>query len=236
MDIAKVIAHRGAPAYKPENTIASLREAKALGASWVEFDVMLTRDNVPIIMHDQKINRTTNGKGYVSQLTFAELADLDAGEGQQIPTLERWLTVAAELELSINIEIKESAVRAKTIATLVHKALAMIWTKSLPQPLISSDVYECLEVYRQLDADAQLAYIVKSLPWRWRSTLAAIKASAVVIDRRRVKLAKVTQLHEAGYKVLAYTVNDNDIAQRLFRMGVDAIFTDDLTVVKQPAS
>lgn len=233
MDIAKIIAHRGAPAYKPENTIASLREAKALGASWVEFDVMLTRDYVPIIIHDDKVNRTTNGKGYVSQMTFAELSRLDAGEGEQIPTLERWLKVAAELGLGINVEIKESAKHAKRIATLIHNALSTFWNELLPKPLISSATYECLEVYRQLDTTAQLAYIVGSLPWRWRMKLAAINACAIVMDYRRIKQNKIMQLHKAGYKVLAYTINSNEKAQQLFALGVDAIFSDDLKVVKQ---
>lgn len=236
LTVGRVIAHRGAPAYKPENTIASLYEAKALGASWVEFDVMLTRDFIPIIMHDEKVNRTTNGKGYVNRMTFAELSQLDAGEGQQIPTLEQWLKVAAELGLGINIELKESALHAEQVAKLVFDALAMHWNDSLPQPLVSSATYECLQSYRKLDHQSLLAYIVGALPWRWQSKLAAIEACAIVMDHRKVKPHNITQLHQAGYQVLAYTVNRLEIAEKLFSEGVDAVFTDDLKVVKEPAS
>lgn len=236
MQLPKIIAHRGAPAFKPENTLISLREAKALGATFVEFDVMLTEDGVPVIIHDTKVNRTTNGKGLVRQFTYAELAKLDAGEGEKIPTLEEWLTVAAQLEMGINIEIKESVANATAIATVVKRTLQSIWPHTMPAPLISSGTYRCLEVYRQLDPEAQLAFIVDGLPLGWRSKLAAIQACGLVVNHKRINAKKISTLHAAGYQVLAYTVNDSDCAHQLFAAGVDAIFTDDLTAVKQPTS
>src|SRR4051794_34519268 len=104
--LPKVIGHRGAKAYAPENTLAGIRTAAQQGARWVEVDVKLTRDGVPILMHDDTVDRTTNGKGAAATLDFAELRRLDAGAwfgpafaGERIPTLEEALALVFDLDL-----------------------------------------------------------------------------------------------------------------------------------------
>src|SRR5690348_1162223 len=89
-----VIGHRGACTYAPENTLASFKKAHELGIQWVEFDVMLSRDKVSVVFHDETLNRTTNGTGYIDECTFDELSKLDAGssfgpefKGERIPLL-----------------------------------------------------------------------------------------------------------------------------------------------------
>lgn len=226
----ELIAHRGAPNYAPENTLAGLKKARELGATWVEFDVMLSKDGVPVIMHDWTLNRTTNGRGPLRALTYAELARLDAGEGQVIPTLEQWLQAANTLGFGINIEIKEKAPFAEEIAQKVQAQLEDLWTAELPQPLISSATYACVQAYRARDPQAQLAYIVNGLPLFWRAKLAAIQASAIVINYKRLSVARVARLQQAGYQVLAYTVNKPGDLARLRNMGVDSCFTDDLRI------
>ena len=111
--LPRVIGHRGAAAAAPENTLVSLQKAKELGASWVEFDVKLTRDGVPILMHDERLERTTDGRGEVALTTLNDLQKLDAGgwfgpafRGEPVPTLEAALALCAELGLGINVEIK----------------------------------------------------------------------------------------------------------------------------------
>ncbi|PHQ81452.1 MAG: glycerophosphoryl diester phosphodiesterase [Coxiella sp. (in: Bacteria)] len=228
--IAKYIGHRGAPVHAPENTIASLRKAKELGATWIEFDVRLTQNGQPIIMHDNTLNRTTNGRGKVAKTPFSDMANLDAGEGQQVPLLDRWLRVAAELNLGVNIEIKESALRATEVALQVYQALQKSWTPDLPSPLVSSVVAKNLLAYRTLDPAMALALIVTSWPWGCLSKLKAVDASALVIRANSINAKRVKKLHDAGYKVLVYTVNKASEAQKLFDMGVDSVFTDDLTI------
>ena len=127
---APVIGHRGAAAAAPENTLASLRKAKELGASWVEFDVKLTRDGVPILMHDERLERTTNGRGEVAQATLAELQELDAGgwfgpafRGERVPTFEAALGLCAELGLGINVEIKPCPGREAETARVAVETL-----------------------------------------------------------------------------------------------------------------
>ncbi len=232
LNIPKFIAHRGAPTIAPENTIASLRQAHKQGALWVEFDVMLTKDHQPIIMHDFTLNRTTNGFGKVATKMFAEIAHLDAGNGQQIPLLSQWLKVAGELGLHINIEIKEKKSRAKVVAKMIHRELQRHWQQN-PTPLISSGELACLQAYRQLDKQVPMALIVSSLPFGWKKKLASIDSSAVVIDYKSLNSKRIQQIHDVGCKVLAYTVNDAAIAKQLFEMGVDSVFSDDCPALCQ---
>jgi glycerophosphoryl diester phosphodiesterase len=234
LSLPNIIAHRGAPRYVAENTIASLKKAHELGANWVEFDVMLSKDGVPVIMHDSGLNRTTNGKGKLRDYTYAELARLDAGDGQKIPTFEEWLKTAKQLEMGINVEIKESASNADEVVDKIHKLLSENWSQDLPKPLISSATFACVEAYRRLDGDAHIAYIVDWLPFTWKSKLASIEACAIVMNYKKLTQKKVERLHRAGYKVLAFTVNDATEYSRLINMGVDGCFTDDLKTVRGP--
>ena len=111
-----IIAHRGASAYAPENTLSAFYLAAALGADWFELDCTLTRDDALLVIHDDTVDRTTNGKGRVSDLMLAELKCLDAGtwkgeqfSGERLPTLEEALAVAKERSIGVFIEIKNSA-------------------------------------------------------------------------------------------------------------------------------
>src|SRR5271154_6533668 len=108
-----VIGHRGAAASAPENTLAGLRRAKALGRSWVEFDVRLPGDGALVLCHDPRLDRTTSGSGLVSATSLAAIRELDAGSwfdpsfaGERVPTLDEVLSLASELDLGANIEIK----------------------------------------------------------------------------------------------------------------------------------
>jgi len=113
LTLPRVIGHRGAAAHAPENTLASFRKAAALGVEMVEFDVKLTRNRVPVVIHDDTLDRTTDGSGPIANSDFAAVRMLDAGRkfapefrGERVPTLDEVLTVALELGLAVNIEIK----------------------------------------------------------------------------------------------------------------------------------
>src|SRR5579862_6026518 len=124
--IGPVIGHRGAAARAPENTLAGLRCAKALGCAWVEFDVRLTGDGALVLCHDPRLDRTTNGSGLVSAMSLAAIRELDAGRwfdasfaGEKVPTLEEVLVLAGELDLGANIEIKSDRGREYATAAAV---------------------------------------------------------------------------------------------------------------------
>src|SRR5690606_3020467 len=112
----EVQAHRGASTVAPENTIAAFRAARDQGARWVELDVALLADGTPVVIHDVTLDRTTNGKGPLGEMTAADLAGLDAGSwfgaqfaGERLSTLPDVLTALGELGLNVNVEIKQHA-------------------------------------------------------------------------------------------------------------------------------
>ena len=229
----QVIGHRGAAAAAPENTLAGLRKAKKLGASWVEFDVKLTRDGVPILMHDRRLERTTNGRGPVALTTLAELEKLDAGgwfgpefRGERVPTFEAALALCAELGLGINVEIKPCPGRESETARATVETLRRCWPDPLPAPLISSARPACLGVARDLAPELPRGYLAVALPRRWRDALETYRCSTLNLSARRLGPFQRAALVAAGVPLLLYTVNNPRRARRLLEAGVAAIFTD----------
>src|SRR5699024_5745889 len=120
MKIMKIIAHRGASTYAPENTLAAFQKALDQQANGIELDVRLTKDNVPVICHDATVNRTSNGKGYIHNMTVSQLKKLDFGasfsnkyKGEMIPTLEETLTLIGDASITLHIEIKNGPIIPK---------------------------------------------------------------------------------------------------------------------------
>src|SRR5436190_6736475 len=118
-----VVGHRGAMGYCPENTFASFERGLELGADWIELDVHLSRDGALIVIHDETLDRTTNGHGYVKDHTLAELQQLDAGNGERIPTLPEVLDWAKSRKAILDIEIKNAPLYYDGIEAKVVDAL-----------------------------------------------------------------------------------------------------------------
>ena len=176
LNLPKVIAHQGAALSAPENTVAALREAKRLGARWVEFDVRLTRDGQTITW----LGRTTNDRGMVSKARYARIAELDAGSrfdpqlaNERVPTFAEYLKEAASLNLGVNIELKAAPSRASDLGKQVFQELKENWSVWLPKPLISSFSLACLRAMREQSDDYLLGY----LPNRWRDNWEALLAA-----------------------------------------------------------
>ena len=148
MQIPKIIAHRGASGYAPENTLTAFKKAKALGASMVEFDVMLSLDSEAVVIHDENIKRTTNGKGLVNSFTLRELKNFDAGlwfskksKGETIPSFKDVLILLDEIGLTANIEIKPIAGDEAETVAVVMSTLNQYWPYEQDLLLISSFTY-----------------------------------------------------------------------------------------------
>ena len=146
-----MIGHRGAAGAAPENTLASIRKARELGATWIEFDVKLTKDGHAILFHDDCLERTTDGRGAVAATTLAEIRRLDAGgwfgpafRGEPVPTLGQALALCVELHLGINVEIKPCAGREVETAQVTVATLLDVWPRDRPAPLVSSFSPACL--------------------------------------------------------------------------------------------
>jgi glycerophosphoryl diester phosphodiesterase len=230
----RLIAHRGGGDRAPENTLAGLAAAAAAGFRAVEFDVMLSADQVPLLIHDETLERTTDGHGRVCDTPVAMLANLDAGSwfgptfaGEPLPTLATAIAACQRLGLWANIEIKPSAGYEEQTGALVAQQVQELWQGEM-QPLLSSFSEVALLAAREAAPDLPRAVLLESLRQDWQHRLRIVDAVAVHCAARSLDAAAVSAIHAAQYGLAVYTVNDLGSARRLDKLGVDAVFTDRL--------
>ncbi|HUT49569.1 MAG TPA: glycerophosphoryl diester phosphodiesterase [Alphaproteobacteria bacterium] len=233
LTLPPVIGHRGAMAYAPENTEASFRQAKARGCAWVEFDVRLTRDGVPVLIHDAALNRTTDGTGRVAARDYASLAERDAGgwfapefAGERILTLARAVALLGELGLGANIELKPTRRHQAALVNAVTAVLRARWPDTLPPPLLSSFDRKILAALAALDVPWPRGYLAKALPRRWRWQASRLGCASIHCAHQHLKKPQARAVKAAGFVLAAYTVNDPARMATLFDWGVDAVFAD----------
>lgn len=231
--LSPVIAHRGASAIAPENTLAAFRLAHEAGALWVEFDVKLTRDGVPILMHDDTLDRTTDGTGKVADRDWAEIQKLDAGSwfdarfrGERVPHLADALQCILETGMRPMIEIKPGPGRARATAMIALIEAAKLWPHAHPSPLVLSFDREALATAAQIQPHWPRALSFDRWHKDWREMAAEVQAEAIVIDIDLLTPEHMHVLAQSGLTILAYTVDDPVPAKRLLSEGVSAIFCD----------
>ncbi|MCK9381176.1 MAG: glycerophosphodiester phosphodiesterase [Sulfuritalea sp.] len=225
----RIIAHRCGGALTPENTLAGLRLAARLGCRGVEFDAMLAADGVPVLIHDETLERTTAGRGAVADMSSAQLARLDAGGRhhpafavEPVPTLDEALQLCAALGLWANVEIKPSAGREAETGRVVARHAAAATGKLLLSSFSSAALCAAAAEAAQLPR----AILVEAIPPDWRERVAAAGALAVHSAARALTAEALAAVRAAGLPLACYTVNRRDDAARLFAMGVSAVFTD----------
>jgi glycerophosphoryl diester phosphodiesterase len=233
LSLPPVIGHRGAQAHAPENTLAGLRTAHDHGAAWVEVDVKLTRDGVPILMHDDDIGRTTDGIGPVAALTLGDIRRLDAGSrfsaafaGEKVPTLEEALALILDLGLGVNLEIKPCSGREAETAQVALDLARRLWPAGRPLPLVSSFEMPSLEAARDTVPDWPRGLLIDRRPADWRARADHIGAATLNVNARREDATSIAAYRETGRPVLVYTVNDGRRARALFAAGVTSVFSD----------
>lgn len=215
----RLIAHRCGGALAPENSLAGLTAAARLGCRGVEFDVMLTADGVPILMHDETLERTTRCTGRVAEQSFAAIRAGDPG----VPTLAEAIAACQQLGLWANIELKPAAGHETETGRIVGAWLAAHWDG---HGVLSSFSQEsALAARRELPA-AAFALLYEALPDDWLADRARLGALAVHLDHTRVDAAVAAQLAAAGLPWACYTVNARAQAERLGALGCAAIITD----------
>jgi glycerophosphoryl diester phosphodiesterase len=233
-----VIAHRGAKATSPENTLASIRQAVAEGAAWIEFDVKLTSDGHPVVIHDPTLERTTNGKGKVAETTLAAIRELDAGSwfgsrfaGEKVPTLEEALEVMSGLAMGFNLEIKPCPGREVETAQVAARTVKQRWPGYLPTPIFSSFKAESLAASRAVAPEIPRGFLWDRLPSDWQRQISELGCAAVHPNARNLSREDVAAIKGAGFPVLAWTVNEPARARELMAWGVDSLITDAPAVV-----
>ena len=228
-----VIGHRGAAAHAPENTLVSIRKAAEQGCKMVEFDVKLTRDRVPFLMHDSALSRTTKGKGWAARRDWSEIKALDAGswfapEMNDVhpPSLEEVVALLVELDLDANIEIKPCPGRELETAEVVCGELKLHWPQAKSPPLLSSFARQSLDAARRVSPNCPRGLLIERLPRDWRTAMERLECSTLHMSRKYAEPARLKELAEEGVPVLVYTVNDAAHAQMLKAAGVAAVITD----------
>jgi glycerophosphoryl diester phosphodiesterase len=231
--IPRLIGHRGAKANAPENTLAAFRQAREEGATWVEFDVRLTKDDVPVVIHDKTLDRTTDGHGRVRETTLAAIKRLDAGrwfapefKGERVPTLAEALDCLATLDMGFNLEIKRCSGLERETTRLALELVARRWPPSRSTPVISSFDHDALAEARTVAPDLPRGYLAESLSPRWRATVDALDCRTVHPNWRGLSRRRIAEVKAAGYPLLVWTVNEGPRARELIGYGVDALITD----------
>jgi glycerophosphoryl diester phosphodiesterase len=219
LQLPRVIGHRGAMAYAPENTLASFREAARRGATWVEIDVKLTADGVPSVMHDASLERTMGVDRLVAQTPRAELP-------AAVPTLDDAIACFLELGLGCNLEIKPCEGREAETARVAVETLCRSWPAALPVPLLSSFKDASLSAARETAPQFARALLVGELGEDWRQRADAVEAAGLNVGRRKLTAADAVAIKRAGYALSVWTVNDPDEARALIGMGADCVITD----------
>jgi glycerophosphoryl diester phosphodiesterase len=229
-----VIGHRGACASAPENTLAAFRRAYDQGVTWIETDVKLTHEGIPILMHDDMLDRTTSGKGLVADTTWAVMQKLDAGRwfgpsfiGETVPQLAEGLRFVIERNMRINLELKPCPGRAQATTMVALIETAKLWPDDRPPPLISSFDITALTIASGLHPEWPRALALDE--WRddWAGLVRQTGAAALTINAGILTRARIGVLAEARLPILAYTVNEPAQAKELLQWGVSAVFSDD---------
>jgi glycerophosphoryl diester phosphodiesterase len=224
-----IIAHRGASGHAPENTIAAFERAVQLGAGFIETDLQLTRDGRFVAIHDDTLERTTNGRGAVHDHTLAELRNFDAGrwfdrqfEGQRIPTLEEVLEFARKHDVVFYLEIKYNA------AWGMHHALAAALQapENAARSIVISFQAATLRAVREIDPSLMIGLLVDQRRPEVVKEAVDVGARQLCLRADLVTLELVEQAHRSSLQVAVWTVNDLAAMRVAMGCGVDGVITD----------
>ena len=236
MDLPSLIGHRGVAGYAPENSLVGLRRAAALGLDWVEVDTALAGGalvrgaGVPVLMHDSRLERTTNGSGELATLTMEELAVLDSGSwfdpifaGETVPSLAACLAECAKMELGLDLEIKPTpgtdVVTAQAVIAVLRQAVVCppLFLSSFSHIALAAAAAEAPEIERGL--------LIRDPGEGWKAAY-ELGCFAVLVDDKIMTHTMAVSIRTAGFALACYTVNDPERAQMLRDFGVQCLISD----------
>ncbi len=226
-----IIAHRGASGYAPENTIIAFRKAIEMGADGLEFDVHLSKDRHLVVCHDEKIDRTTNGKGYIKDLTLKELKQLDVGSwyskeyhNEKIPTLEEVIELTKEYDILLNIELKNGII---SYDNLEEKVIDVIRKNNIEKNvIISSFNHYSIKKIRKLDSGIEtgILYVAGMVdPWLYAKYLGVDAIHPIYYS---ISPKVIEGCENSNIKINTYTVNNKEHIKAIAKLGVNGIITN----------
>ncbi|WEG13512.1 glycerophosphodiester phosphodiesterase [Pullulanibacillus sp. KACC 23026] len=227
----KIIAHRGFKSAAPENTLIAFELAKQAGTDGIELDIHRTKDGSLVVMHDETLDRTSNGRGWIKDITFAELSKLDAGswfapefKGEKIPLLEDVLIWARSQGIFVNIELKTAIVEYPGLEDAVVDLINRYGLHD--QVLCSSFNHVSLKNIKQLDPDIQVAILYAQQlvdPWLYAKHIGAV---AIHPYFKHISPEIVMACKKYKIDINPYTVNEINDLETMMNLGVTSIITD----------
>lgn len=240
----KIVAHRGGGTLAPENTVAGLRAGLAYGFHAVEFDVMLSRDGIGMVMHDPDFGRTVAGQGSVPGTDAIELAGMDAGSwfGEQfrdepVPFFTQFIDYCKQQRIWMNVEIKPAdGFEAETgawVAQVARDSFQAEIAAGDPAaiPLLSSFSFEALAAARDAAPELPRGYLLDKVPADWRQQAEELGAVAIHTNQKHLTPELAAQIKAAGYGLFCYTVNDPVRGREILSWGVDGFCTDRIDLI-----
>ena len=215
------IGHRGAMGHEPENTIRSFKKAIELNVDAIELDVYVCKTGELVVIHDDKIDRTTNGIGYTAEKTFAELRQLDAGKGELIPTFEEVLDFV-DKRVIVNIELKGRNT-AFTTHQVIDKYIQNYGWSALDF-MVSSFDHRALNEFKQLSPQIPIGVLIEGIPLSYSDCAVELNAQSINLSLDFINQDFVNHAHNNGLKVYVYTVNDDDDITKMKSLNIDGIF------------
>ena len=220
------IGHRGACGYAPENTLKSFQKAIDLGVDAIELDVQLCKSDDLVVMHDDTVDRTTDGSGFVKKIKLKDLRKMDAGEGERIPTLEEVLDLVNS-RVRINIELKGPKT-AKPVMKLIEEYVKKKrW--NLDDFIISSFSRRELKKARSINPLIQIGFLISRfqlLDHWWLSFAKKIRANFIGPSLKIISKRLIRKAHKQGLRVYIWTVNESKDIERMRKWEADGVFSN----------
>ncbi|KAA8998569.1 glycerophosphodiester phosphodiesterase [Affinibrenneria salicis] len=233
-----IVAHRGGGALAPENTLAAIDTGARYGHKMIEFDVKLSRDGQLFLLHDDTLERTSNGRGIAGDLPWSQLATLDAGSwfgepfrGEPLARLEQVAARCARYGMAANIEIKPTTGAESVTGTATALAARALWQGRPVAPLLSSFSVDALAAAQQAVPALPRGLLLDAWRADWQPLTQALGCVSLHLNHRLLNAERVAQLKAAGLRILVYTVNQPERARTLLTWGVDCICTDRIDLI-----
>ncbi|WP_407321997.1 glycerophosphodiester phosphodiesterase [Dickeya ananatis] len=233
-----IVAHRGGGSLAPENTLAAIDVGAQHGHKMIELDAKLSQDGHIFLLHDDTLERTSNGWGVAGELPWDKLVGLDAGSwyssqfhGERLPLLSEVAKRCEQYGMAANIEIKPTTGCEEQTGRVVALAARELWRNHPVAPLLSSFSVEALTAAQQAVPELPRGLLLDEWEEDWRNLTTRLGCVSIHLNHRLLDEARVRQLKDAGLRILVYTVNQPDRARTLLQWGVDCICTDRIDLI-----